>query len=31
MELTKKQEEGLKIIVARYHTHEKYTVVSGYA
>ena len=31
MELTKKQEEGLKIAVARYKSHEKYTVISGYA
>ena len=31
MELTKKQEEGLKIIVDRHRNHEKYTVVSGYA
>ena len=31
MQLTYKQEEGLKIAVARYHEHEKYTVISGYA
>ena len=31
MELTRKQEEGLKIIVARHDAHEKYTVISGYA
>ena len=31
MELTKKQEEGLKIAVARHKSHEKYTVISGYA
>lgn len=31
MELTPKQEEGLKIILARYKNHEKYTVISGYA
>ena len=31
MELTKKQKEGLKIAVARYKSHEKYTVISGYA
>ena len=31
MELTKKQEEGLKIAVARYKSREKYTVISGYA
>lgn len=31
MELTKKQEEGLKIAVARYRSHEKFTTISGYA
>ena len=31
MILTKKQEEGLKIAVTRYHNNEKYTVISGYA
>lgn len=31
MELTKKQEEGLKIAIARYRAHEKYTVIAGYA
>lgn len=31
MELTKKQEEGLKIAVARHKAGEKYTVISGYA
>lgn len=31
MELTKKQEEGLKIILQRYKDHKKYTVISGYA
>ena len=31
MELTKKQEEGLKIAVVRYHANEKYTVIAGYA
>lgn len=31
MELTKKQSEGLKIAIARYKNHEKYTVISGYA
>lgn len=31
MELTKKQEEGLKIAVTRHKNHEKYTVISGYA
>lgn len=31
MILTKKQEEGLKIAVARYQAKEKYTIISGYA
>ena len=31
MELTKKQEEGLKIAVARHKSRKKYTVISGYA
>lgn len=31
MELTNKQEQGLKIAVARYKQHELYTVISGYA
>jgi len=31
MELTKKQEEGLKIALERYKRGEKYTVISGYA
>ena len=31
MILTRKQEEGLKIAVARYKAGEKYTVISGYA
>lgn len=31
MILTKKQEEGLNIAVARYASHEPYTVISGYA
>lgn len=31
MELTKGQEEGLKIAVARFHSKEKYTVIAGYA
>lgn len=31
MELTNKQEQGLKIAVARYKQHEPYTVISGYA
>ena len=31
MVLTAKQEEGLKIAVARYKAHEAYTTISGYA
>lgn len=31
MQLTQKQEEGLKISVARYKANEKYVVISGYA
>lgn len=31
MELTQKQEEGLKSAVARYRENEKYTVIAGYA
>lgn len=31
MELTKKQEEGLKIALERHKNGEKYTVISGYA
>lgn len=31
MELTRKQEEGLKIALERWHNKEKYTVISGYA
>ena len=31
MILTKKQEEGLKIAVARHRANEKYTVIAGYA
>lgn len=31
MELTAKQQEGLKIALERYNNHEKYTVISGYA
>ena len=31
MVLTNKQEEGLKIAVARHRAHEKYTVIAGYA
>ena len=31
MILTKKQEEGLKIAVARYKQNKKYTCIAGYA
>ena len=31
MMLTNKQEEGLKIAVARHSAGEKHTVISGYA
>lgn len=31
MELTKKQQEGLKIAVARYNDNESYTCIAGYA
>ena len=31
MQLTKKQNEGLKIAVARYRANKKCTVISGYA
>ena len=31
MELTKGQEDALKIILERYKNNEKYTVISGYA
>lgn len=31
MILTSKQEEGLKIAIARYKNGERYTVISGYA
>jgi hypothetical protein len=31
MILTEKQEEGLKIAVARYRNNEKFTIISGYA
>ena len=31
MQLTNKQELGLKEIIARHKSGEKYTVVSGYA
>lgn len=31
MELTNKQEEGLKSVLIKYHNHEKFAVISGYA
>lgn len=31
MELSKKQEEGVKIALTRYKNGEKYTCISGYA
>ena len=31
MELTKKQEQGLKIAIERYKNNEKYTCIAGYA
>lgn len=31
MELTRKQEEGLKLAIQRYRAGERYTVISGYA
>lgn len=31
MELTNKQEEGLKITLQRYRNHEKYVTIAGYA
>ena len=31
MQLTEKQEEGLKIAVERFLNHERYTIISGYA
>lgn len=31
MQLTSKQEEGLKIAIERYKRKEKYTIISGYA
>lgn len=31
MKLTRKQEEGLSLAVARYYNHDPYTVISGYA
>lgn len=31
MELTNKQEEGLKTVLEKYKNHEKYAIISGYA
>lgn len=31
MQLTKKQEEGLKIAVTRYKENQQYTCIAGYA
>ena len=31
LELTKRQEEGLKLAVARYHAREPWTCIAGYA
>lgn len=31
MELTKKQEQGLKIAIERYKNNEKYVTIAGYA
>lgn len=31
MILTNKQEEGLNIAISRFHNHDPYTVISGYA
>lgn len=31
LQLTKRQEEGLKIVLAKYRKHQKYAVISGYA
>lgn len=31
MELTNKQEQGLRIAIERYKAHEPYTVIAGYA
>ena len=31
MELTRKQEEGLKIVLDRYRSGEKYATMAGYA
>ena len=31
MQLTKKQEEGLRLAIARYKNKEKYTVIAGFA
>lgn len=31
MNLTKKQQEGLEIAIARYNSGKPYTVIAGYA
>ncbi len=31
MQLTSKQEEGLRICLERYRRHESYSVIAGYA
>lgn len=31
MELTKKQSEGLKLALFKYHNGDKYVTISGYA
>ena len=31
MELTRKQEDGLRIAIDRYNHNEPYTVIAGYA
>ena len=31
MELTKKQEQGLKLAIDRHKNHEKFVTIAGYA
>lgn len=31
MILTPKQETGLKVVLDKYHNHDKFAVISGYA